>query len=113
MNAKRYMYENEQGHISVTIAGANKELTALYFRLLPFDPFCDLSENTVVPIEYSGRTVHQIVNEEDFGLITDYNGITSTYYEKSFINITPTTYSLSMSNEFKEYLSGKYYVVTE
>ena len=103
--------ETSTGHLEATIAGASKQLVPLYLRLLPKDPFVAFNDSLNVPIEYSGRTVHQFINEEQEGIVTDYLGNTSFYYEKSAINIMPTTYSCSMTKEFLDYLSGIRYVI--
>ena len=89
----------------ITVAGTNKEKTAAYLRstLTPFESF---NPGMVVPEEKSGRLIMTYFDEEIEGDFVDCNGEVYHYYEKSYVHAEPTVYSLSIAQDFKDYLFG-------
>ncbi|MGN0014476.1 MAG: hypothetical protein ACI37T_03560, partial [Candidatus Gastranaerophilaceae bacterium] len=68
-----------------------------------FDNFAD---GLHVPPEKTGKSLHTYIDDEQRGVLTDYKGHTAEYYEKASIHLEPTSYDLSMSKLYTDYLKG-------
>lgn len=104
LGAKRYMYEID-GQYFLTCAGLSKNNGMNYIKSLPkgcFDEFCDSLE---VPPEYTGKQTHTYINEEIFGTVTDYQGNEAEYHELSFIHLENCEFSLSITDEYIQYIA--------
>lgn len=114
LGAKRYMVEKENGEISLTVSGLNKKkaipyLLEKYGRDGIFDAFTDDEwhvDNLQIPKGFSGRTISTYIDEETEGEVTDYLGNVGHYHEMSSINISESTYKLSLSKDYIEFLFG-------
>lgn len=104
IGAKRYM-TLKNGKYSLTVAGVNKSKAMEYILVNYKDPFDGLSGELVVPKEYSGRLTLSYVDEERAGIVTDYLGNVARYYEKSYIHMAPSDYSLTLSEEYRMFLN--------
>lgn len=106
IGAKRYMVEKD-GKINITVAGLNKG-TTVPFLLDKFGDkiFENFDDELYIPPDYTGKNCHTYIDEEYSGIITDYQGNTAEYYEKSGIYIDKTDYSLSLADNFIKYLQG-------
>lgn len=119
--AKRYMYEykDKEGklHTKITIAGVNKvqgiEYLMKRYKELVFENF---QEGLLIPskwkdedgtiINASGKNTHTYIDEEKAGLVTDYLGVTTDFYEKSSVHLQGASYEMSLSKDFVKYLKG-------
>ena len=104
LGAKRYMYESH-GEYFLTCAGLSKNNGMNYIKSLPkgcFDEFCDSLE---VPPEYTGKQTHTYINDEIFGEITDYQGHTAPFHELSYIHLENCEFSLSITDEYINYIA--------
>ena len=52
----------------------------------------------------TGKQIHTYVDSEIGGIITDYNGVTAEYHEKSYIHLDNSDYSLGMKQDFIEFV---------
>lgn len=115
LGAKRYMVETDKG-ISITVAGLNKKVATPYICTgwsysidgeteynSPFDKFND---DLYVPAEYTGKKTHTYIDDPIEGDVTDYNGVTQHYSEKSAIHLEGTDYTLSLADDYIKYLKG-------
>lgn len=119
LGAKRYMVEEEHAikidgvyyPISITVAGVNK------FKAVPYilndlsrgdvmTAFENFKEGLAIPPEKSGKNLHTYIDEEKQGYITDYQGNTAFYYEKSSVHLEPVGYDLSLAKLYTDYLKG-------
>ena len=104
LGAKRYMYHNKKGW-SLTVSGVNKHYAIPYLEKKFGDRMIDKFEDgLLIPAGYTGKNIHTYIDEETNGDIIDYMGNKSTYYEKSSVHMEETSYELSLSREFIEYL---------
>jgi len=122
LGAKRYMYEyvdKKTGQIKhkITVAGVNKmkgiEYLEKRFGELLFENF---AEGLYIPASWkdetgeitnpSGKNTHTYIDDEKAGLVTDYLGETTSFYEKSSVHLQRTSYELSFSKDFINYLKG-------
>lgn len=127
LGAKRYMYFADNS-LHTTIAGVSKNGAVNYLR------HCyrvyrqtklhnkDVSRETFIkyvfklfddglsiPSDYTGKLTHTYIDDEMKGVVTDYKGKASVYYEKSGIHLSATSYDLSMSKQFLNFLRGVRY----
>lgn len=123
LGAKRYIY-TDNGRVHLTIAGVNKKTGIKAF--LPAE-FQDMSveELSKVSIPKSiadnafnlfnfgmtfdtkacGKLTHSYLDDEFSGAISDYLGKVSEYHELSAIHLEPTTYQLTISNDYETFLN--------
>ena len=122
LGAKRYMteYSNDPrngekcNEISLTVSGLNKKqaipyLLDKYGREGIFDAFRDDEfgiDNMVIPEGFSGRMISTYVDEETIGQVTDYLGNVGNYHELSSVNLSDSTYTLSLSKDYIRFLLG-------
>lgn len=106
IGAKRYLCETDKGKLELTVAGTNKKGTLEYMKKrasqLAVDIFDLFDENLVIPAEYAKRTVAKFQDVERSGWIKDYTGVKRYYCSPSGVNITPTSYSFSITEEMKD-----------
>ena len=112
LGAKRYMvYSN--GILSFTISGVNKKYGIPYLKYKYNDVdtiFDKFDDELYFPSTYdngkigTGKNTHTYVDEEIKGTVIDYLGNVGKYHEYSFIHMEESDYSLSINQEFMDYL---------
>lgn len=107
LGAKRYMTETKDGKISMTVAGVNKKIAVPYMikrfgtNKNIFDNFNDL---LVIPRDHSGKKTLTYIDEEKKGIVKDYQGNYSEYYEKSFIHLENAEYNLNVAEQYLDFI---------
>lgn len=115
LGAKRYMVECDS-NIKITIAGVNKGNGASflcngwYYSIKDKkefnSPFNKFNDELVIPDDSTGKNIHTYIDYEQQGVLTDYLGNKANYYEESSTHLEKTSYSLSLSDEYINYLIG-------
>lgn len=117
LGAKRYMVEQD-GKISITIAGVNKSSGIKYLEHIckdNTDIFNNFTDGLEFPAIYdrdgieengSGKLCHTYIDTYMEGEIVDYLGNKYIYNEQSGVHMENTEYTLSLDNEFKKLLLG-------
>lgn len=113
LGAKRYMVMTSKGY-SLTISGVNKKYAIPWLikecvraykedhiKITPFDLF---KEGLYFPPEATGKNLHTYLDYKQEGIITDYQGVTASYSELSSVHLEPTSYELSLSEDYLAYL---------
>ena len=95
LGAKRYMYEDEKGKLSITVSGLNKKVATPWLQETFADPFEAFDHDLKVPGEKTGKLTHTYIDDEFTIEITDYRGVTAEVHEKSYIHLEPAEYHLS------------------
>lgn len=108
LGAKRYMTEDQDGEISLTVSGLNKR-TAVPFliqraRETGVDVFDLFQEDMDIPYPYSGKLVPFYLDEETVGYVTDHEGNRILYRELSSVCMEGVPYHLSLSAQYVAYL---------
>ena len=104
LGAKRYMIETEEG-VNITVAGLNKKVCVPYIiEHSPQNPFKFFTNEMEIPSNFTGKQTHTYIDIERGGMCTDYNGVTSRYYEKSSVHLSASPYKMSMTQEFIDYV---------
>lgn len=103
LGAKRYMTEKNNS-ISITVSGLNKSVCVPYLNDITDNPFDFFDNDLYIPAEYTGKNTHTYIDEAISGTVTDYTGNTDSYYEKSFIHLEQADYSMSISDEYMDYI---------
>lgn len=117
LGAKRYMVqkpgiltiEDKTYDYALTVSGLNKG-KAIPFLLDRFgnNIFDEFKEELYIPPEYTGKLTHTYIDEECRGTITDFQGHTEEYYEKSAVHLEPADYHLSIDQLYIDYMLGKH-----
>lgn len=105
IGAKRYLTQRGSKY-ELTVAGLNKRKACEFLVQNFSNPFDGLSDNLVVPEEYSGRLISTYVDEECSGMIVDYTGRYGEYNELSYIHMSPSEYELTLSHDYKQFLNA-------
>ncbi len=108
LGAKRYMTEDQEGHISLTVSGLNKKTAAPYLIQRAEELHCDVfdlfREDMDIPAPYSGKLVPFYIDTETAGYVTDHQGNRYLYHELSSVCMEGVPYHLSLSAEYVAYL---------
>lgn len=105
LGAKRYMVE-EDGKINITVSGVNKEKAVPYLLSISGDVFNRFNDKLTIPKGYSGKNVLTYIDDTVEGFIVDYEGNEFNYKELSGIHMEESEYSLSLSEQYINYLVG-------
>ena len=109
LGAKRYLYEDQNDELHLTVSGINKK-SATPYLLKTFknntNVFNAFDDGLIIPKGYTGKQIHTYIDYETKGIVRDYLGQEYEYHELSGIHMEDTEYSLSMSEEFLRYLLG-------
>lgn len=105
LGAKRYMYEID-GELNITVSGLNKKVCVPYLKEHYSDPFKAFDEDLYIPPEHTGKNIHTYIEYPVNGYLTDYLGNTEYYEEESAVHLAPSDYTLSISEQFADYLKG-------
>lgn len=116
LGAKRYMVQDDAGAVNITVSGLNKRVTVPFLcegwnsyitdHLEHDSPFDRFSTGLYVPAEYTGKNTHTYIDTPHRGRVTDYLGNDAGYYERSCIHLEGADYSLSIAQEYIEYILG-------
>lgn len=114
LGAKRYMIHysdderngNERGKYSLTVSGLNKNITVPYLisKYGKDKLFSVFDRNLYIPSDFTGKNVHTYIDDERKGIIIDYLGNECSYDELSCIHLCGSDYSLSISQEYSDFL---------
>lgn len=113
LGAKRYAvrYADDKingsaaGKYSITVSGLNKKVCVPYLLKEYGDKFFDaFTDDLYVPSDYTGKMTHTYIDDERRGILTDYKGVTTEYDELSAVHLEKSDYSLSLMQEYLEYL---------
>lgn len=105
LGAKRYMvYKN--GELDFTVSGVNKRKALPYLLKKYKDPMGVLKhfdDNLYLPSDYTGKTIHSYIDDEQEGVITDYQGKTIPFKSLSGVHLIESDYSLSILEDFRNF----------
>lgn len=105
IGAKRYLVEYWDGHQELTVSGLNKKKTLAYMEdAFGTNTFENFTDKLYIPPGHTGKLIHTYIDAERKGVLTDFRGIEAPYYEKSSVHLEEGDYSLSISEEYKEYI---------
>lgn len=114
VGAKRYIYENPDGSLSLTVSGLNKK-NAIPWLLEDNNYDYDLifhkfGEGLFVPAGHTGKMTLTYIEDEMTGTLVDYLGVPNTYHELSSIHMEPQSYFMSIIGDYIRFLEGVQYV---
>lgn len=103
LGAKRYMVQKDNGKINITVSGVNKSTAVPYLKDTYGEGIWDaFDENLHVPEGHCGKSTHTYIEDSRTGIVTDYNGVEYEYEELSAIHLEETSYTMTISNEYRE-----------
>lgn len=106
LGAKRYLTYKD-GKYKLTVAGLGKVKAMKYLEeKYGDDVFSAFTDGLFVPSEWTGKLTHTYIDNEFSGIMTDYQGNSMEYHEKSAIHLGPAEYSLSMDRLYIDYILG-------
>lgn len=107
LGAKRYLYEDRDGELHLTVSGVNKKIAVPYLLDKYGDNdavFKQFKDGLFFPAGASGKQTHTYIDTERTGTIEDYQGNVYEYHEKTGIHLEPAEYKLSIHGDFNNYL---------
>lgn len=114
VGAKRYIYENLDGSLSMTVSGLNKKF-AIPWLLKDNNNDYDIifhkfGEGMFIPAGHTGKMTMTYIENEMNGTLVDYLGNESTWHELSSIYMEPQSYFMSIIGDYIKFLEGVQYV---
>lgn len=116
LGSKRYMVCDANGVYSFTVAGCSKVTAIPYLcnglcsdlktRKENFNPMTKFDDDMYIPAEHTGKNLHTYIDYEIEGELTDYLGNTGYYHEYSGVHLEPVEFTLSLSENFANYVMG-------
>lgn len=113
LGAKRYMlqYSNDNrngesaGEYSLTVSGLNKKITLPYLlKKYGSNIFEAFSDGLYIPNGFTGKNTHTYIDDVKSGTLKDDQGNIARYNEYSSIHLGSSDYSLSISQEYINFL---------
>lgn len=111
--AKRYMYEYDDGELSLTVSGLNKKFAIPYLKekyKTTGRIFEEFGEGLYVPPGKTGKQTITYIEQIQDGEVTDYLGASAHFHELSSIYMEPQGYYMSILSEYNDFLKGVQYV---
>lgn len=111
LGAKRYMVENDQGELSLTVSGINKKVAIPYLTKKyksNNEIFKQFKHGMTVPAGSSGKNTHIYIDTLKTGTVTDYLGKRYKYKEKTGIHLEAAEYRLSIHGDFMGYIVNRF-----
>lgn len=103
LGAKRYIVEDQNDNINITVSGINKSSAVPYLKETYGERiFEEFDEHLHVPAGACGKSTHTYIDTVKTGVVTDYLGAVYEYNELSAVHLEETSYTMSISNEFSE-----------
>lgn len=113
LGAKRYAYEID-GKFNLTVSGIKKKPAVKYLLQQSQEQkksvFSLFSTGMYIPADHTGKMTHSYIDEPYMCELTDYQGNTATVSEFCSIHLEKQDYSMTMSEEFLEFLISGYEV---
>lgn len=112
LGAKRYITEkwnkkDKKYEILITVSGVNKYVASPYLCEKYGDKvFENFTDELYIPPEHTGKLCHTYIDLERKGCVKDYLGNIGYYDELSSVHLEPTSYDMSISTKYANYLLG-------
>jgi len=110
LGAKRYFMELDDSKHKMTVSGVSKKKAVPYLEQLAKEKKVDIFElfndNLFIPPEYTGKNIHTYIDYPIKGVLRDYTGKLGEYEEYSSVHLEETSYNLTMTTSYIEYLKG-------
>lgn len=102
LHPSKYEYK-----INITVSGLNKKVTVPYLlEKYGNKVFENFTNKLYIPADYTGKNTHTYLDDEMQGVVTDYLGNVSEFHELSGIHLEKADYSLSLSDEYINYITS-------
>ena len=113
LGAKRYMILDNDYKLSITVSGLNKSVTVPYLikKHGKYGAFKAFNEGLHIPINSTGKNTHTYVDNGINGYLTDYQGNIDKYNEKSYIHLEEQDYTLSINQNYLDYIDNVKYII--
>lgn len=109
LGAKRYLWINDRHYIQMTVAGLSKKIGLKYllFAIKDNKSVFDLFNNNMyIPKGWTGKMLHSYIDYPTEGYVTDYQGNTTRFEEKSSLYMEDADYTLSIGAQYAQFLMG-------
>ena len=109
LGAKRYLYLDDNNEMHLTCAGVSKNAINYMMKKSKnnIDKCFQFFKNDMfIPSSDTGKNIHTYIDFEMNGDMVDYLGNKGTYHELSGVHLTGAEYTLSLSKDYIDYLSG-------
>lgn len=105
LGAKRYINENDNGELAITVCGLSKKAGKNYIAGQK-EPFTFFNCGMYVNRDNTGKMTHTYIDNTIEGVLTDYLGNKASYKEYSYIHLEKTDYILSLTSMYIDYFRG-------
>lgn len=108
LGAKRYLVEEQDGSLHLTVAGLSKKNGINYMiekaqrdNMKVFEMFND---DLYIPAENTGKMTHSYIDNEHEFTILDYQGNESHVITKSGVHLESCDFTLSISKQYAQFI---------
>ena len=106
LGAKRYLLEDWEGNRTLTISGVSKKRGLKYLEdNYGMNIFENFTDKLYFPKGTTGKLIHTYIDDETEGVMIDYLGNKGYYHELSCVHLEEGDYSLSIAQEFVDYMN--------
>ena len=95
--SKRYIYKDEKNKYHITLSGINKNLFKKYCDIKHVDYYDAMRDEAFnVPVEYTNKLRHEVINYDDFIEVVDGNPV------KGFTKLIPVDFTLKTDGDYRK-----------
>ena len=109
LGAKRYLWLDSHKRMQMTVAGLGKIQGLKYLQFVIEDRksvFDLFNDSMYVPKGWTGKMLHTYIDTPTEGVVTDYQGTTCKFEEKSSMYMENAEYTLAIGAQYANYLMG-------
>lgn len=106
LGAKRYIKQELDGNIKITVAGLGKTQGRDYLVKNFKDPFQAFTEGLTIPKGETGKMTHTIIKHTIKGQVTDYLGNTVDFVSNGGTHLEDCSFEMSIEKSYVKFLNG-------
>lgn len=104
LGAKRYIKQDLDGNIKITVAGLGKSQGRDYLVNNFDDPFEAFNEELSIPKGQTGKMTHTILRTKVKGQVTDYLGNSIDFISRGGTHLEPCGFEMNIDKNYAKYL---------
>lgn len=109
LGAKRYLVENEDGSMAMTVAGLSKVNGLKYLQKISKDNtevFNRFNNEMYIPADETGKMTHTYIDVKLESMVLDYQGVECYVSAESSVHLEKADFTLSLSRQYMEFIEN-------
>ena len=100
------MVDHGDNDLLITVSGLNKKIATSYLKETYPNVFDVFQDGLYIPKGKTGKMTHTYIDKGYTMELTDYLGNTATVHEDSYIHLEATDYTLSLAQDYVNFLKN-------